>query len=168
MSRYVLLLTREVIALDAVLTFLLASGFRELDTSGSITTFVLSKGFQHLWYYVNADDPEAALTPEEDDPEVVAEMLQALGGPPHTEVNFQVSSADTSGIPLAMDFALHFNERWPCVLDNLSGWARHIFTIKVGQAFVAPNEREVTMEQLIGVVTDEEVRAATGDTDDRS
>jgi hypothetical protein len=49
-----------------------------------------------------------------------------LGGAPQTSILLYISRRPSSE-PLA-ELAIHFASRWPCVLDNLSGVARRVFT----------------------------------------
>ena len=56
-----------------------------------------------------------------------------LGGLPQTDVVLHVSREPGSE-QLAIELAIQFAKRWPCVLDNLSGLARRIFTLEELQA----------------------------------
>lgn len=61
------------------------------------------------------------------DPEGDALIESKGGGPPQTSFLIYISRNEGSD-QLAMDFVALFAQRWPCVLDTLSGLARQVYS----------------------------------------
>ena len=158
MSTTCVLLARDRIPRDELIAFLASAGVQIADHPWG-TDYTLSRGQQHVWFFLDDEEEDIFNFDYQPSPADMTRIVEALGGMPQTSITLEVST-NPFGDELAADFVLHFAQRWLCVVDNVSGFAPHIFTVpeireqrKVGHVFVAPNEREAPDDELLGVTS---------------
>ena len=120
------LVTSQPFSQDELIASLLQMGVERDEDPDRLWDYVLCEGEAIVW--VDPEDPEHYPNPEVD-----ALIESKLGEPPRTYIVLHVSRNPGSE-QLAMELAIQFAKRWPCVLDNLSGLARRIFTLEELQA----------------------------------
>jgi hypothetical protein len=119
----VALLSSAEIRRDELVTFLHQAGAAPVESAYRIFDYILKSGEAYFW--IDLDDVE-----QYPDPEIDALIAQKLGGGPRTRVMLHVKSASPESERLAIEFALQFARHWPCIIDNLSGFARHIYSVQ--------------------------------------
>src|SRR5579859_6634170 len=122
----VTLWTSKAFSQDELVTALLQIGVKRDENPNRLWDFVVRRGEAIVW--IDPDDTEHYPNPEVD-----ALIESKLGEPPQTSIVLHVSREPGSE-QLAMELAIQFAERWPCVLDNLSGLAHRIFVLADLQA----------------------------------
>jgi hypothetical protein len=120
------LVTSKEFSQDELITSLLQIGVRRDENPNRLWDYVLRTGEAIVW--VDPDDPERY-----PDSEVDALIESKLGDLPRTSIVLHISRNPGSE-QLALELAIKFAKHWPCVLDNLSGLARRIFTLEELQA----------------------------------
>ncbi len=104
---------------DELIAFLFHNGVVRLGLDPHLD-YRLGRGEAYVLFEL--DEDEHYPNPERD-----ALIESKLGGPP--QISFLIFISENEGSEqLAMDFMLLFAQRWPCVLDNVSGLARQVFT----------------------------------------
>src|SRR5579859_46233 len=121
------LVTSKSFSRDELITTLLQMGVKSEESSHRIWDYALRKGEAIVW--VDPDDTEHYPDSEAD----VLLVESKLGGSPRTYVVLHVSSNPGSE-QLAIELAIQFAKRWPCVIDNLSGLAHRVFALEELQA----------------------------------
>jgi hypothetical protein len=122
----VTLWTSQTFSRDELITALLEIGVKRDENPHRLWDFVCRKEEAIVW--VDPDDDEHYPNPEVD------ELIERkLGSPPQTSIVLQISREPGSE-PLAMELAIRFASRWPCVLDKLSGLAYRVLTLEELQA----------------------------------
>ncbi len=116
------LLAKSNIPQDELISFLLQIGVEREKSPHRIWDYALRHGEAIVW--LELEDLE-----NYPDPEVDALIESKLGASPQTTIVLHLNSSDRSE-QLALGLAIQLAERWPCVLDNLSGLARCIFTLE--------------------------------------
>jgi len=120
------LVTSKAFSRDELITALFQIGVKCEESPHRMWDYALRRGEAIVW--IDPDDPE-----DYPNPEVDALIESKLGEPPRTSIVLHVSREPGSE-QLAMELAIQFAKRWPCVLDNLSGLARRIFALEDLQA----------------------------------
>ncbi|MDQ2716561.1 MAG: hypothetical protein M3Z08_16775 [Chloroflexota bacterium] len=105
---------------DELVAFLLQNSVERLGQSPHLD-YRLGRGEAYVLFELDSDEEHYP------DPEFDALLESKLGGPPQTSFLIYISRNEGSE-QLAMDFVTLFAQLWPCVLDNLSGRARQVFT----------------------------------------
>lgn len=118
--RQVSLLSPIEIPRSELLQFFAQAGVKRGESAHRLAEHLLRAGEAQVWI-----EPESK-EPHYPDPPVDALIEQKLGGPPRTHLLLHITSTPESE-QLALDFACLLAERWPFVLDNLSGLARRIY-----------------------------------------
>src|SRR5262249_32300065 len=121
------LVTSKALSRDELITALLQMGVKCEESPHRMWDYALRRGEAIVW--VDPDHSE-----HYPDTEVDPVLMQSkLGDSPRTYIVLHVSSNPGSE-QLAIELAIQFAKRWPCVLDNLSGLARRVFTLEELQA----------------------------------
>ncbi len=139
------LVTSKEFSRDELIAFLLQIGVKRDETPNRLWDYVLRMGEAIVW--IDPDDQEHYPNPEVD-----ALIESKLGNPPRTYIVLHMSR-NLGSEQLALELAIQFAKRWPCVLDNLSSLARRIFTLEELQALydsgqgLRDDEKEVSLPQ---------------------
>jgi hypothetical protein len=120
------LVTSKAFSQDELITSLLQIGVKRDEDPDHLWDYVLRRGEAIVW--IDPDHPERY-----PDSEVDTLIESKVGDSPQTYIVLHVSRNPGSE-QLALELAIQFAKRWPCVLDNLSGLARRIFTLEELQA----------------------------------
>jgi len=120
--REIEVLSSREIPQEELIAFLLHIGVQREESSHRIWDYALRRDDAVVWLDLN--DPE-----NYPDPGVDASIEEKLGASPQTRIVFHLNRSDGSESQ-ALGLALQVAEHWPCVLDNLSGLARRIFTLE--------------------------------------
>jgi hypothetical protein len=134
------LLTSKAFSREELVTTLLEMGVEREASSDPGWELVLRRGDFAVWVILDNDEPH------DPDPEGDALIESKLGAPPQTSIVLYYLSYEPSSQPLAMELAMRFASRWPCVLDNLSGRAHRVFTLE---------ELQVLYQNGLGLYEDE-------------
>jgi hypothetical protein len=118
---------------DELVAFLFQNGVERMGHSPSLD-YRLGRGDAYVLFELDSDEHYP-------DPADEALIESRLGGPPQTSFLIYISRNEGSD-QLAMDFVALFAQRWPCVLDNLSGLARQVYS---------PQEVQVLREEGRGL-----------------
>jgi len=139
----VTLWTSKAFSQDELVTALLQIGVKRDENPNRLWDFVVRRGEAIVW--IDPDDTEHYPNPEVD-----ALIESKLGEPPQTSIVLHVSREPGSE-QLAMELAIQFAERWPCVLDNLSGLARRIFALGEMQAWCESDQGLLDLPEGVSI-----------------
>ena len=120
MQQVRLLSSREIPRTDLV-AFFSQIGVKHEENPHYLSPYFLHTGGSYVW--IDLDDIEGHYP----NPEIDALTEQKLGGPTRTRILLHINRSPESET-LAIGFACQFAERWRCVIDNLSGLARRIYS----------------------------------------
>ena len=120
MRQVELLSSREIPRTDLV-AFFSQIGVKHEENPYNLSPYFLHTGEHSVW--IDLDIIEERY-PE---PAIDALTEQKLGGLPQTQILLHISRGPESEA-LAIGFACQFAEHWPCVVDNLSGRVRRIYS----------------------------------------
>jgi len=121
------LLSNVEIPRSDLVNYLLEIGVQYREDPYQLSNYYLHTGEATVW--IDLDDIE----PHYPNPEIDALIEQKLGDPPRIRILLHISRG-LEGQLLALDFACKLAQRWPFVLDNLSGSARRIYSLEELQA----------------------------------
>ena len=122
------LLSSAEIPREQLTAFLRKAGVEQLVSAHRIFDYLLKRDNASLW--IDLDDPENYADPETD-----AQIERKLGGKPHTRVMLQ-REQEPRAERLAMEFIREFAKQWPAVVDNLSGYARRVYSAQEVEALL--------------------------------
>ncbi len=108
--------------------FLRQAGAEQVMSAHRIFDYRLQRANGAFW--IDLDDPENYADPETD-----AQIERKLGGKPYTRVMLHREQNQDSE-RLAMEFVVAFAKQWPAVADNLSGYARRVYSAQEVEALL--------------------------------
>ena len=120
MRQVELLSGREIPRTDLV-AFFSQIGVKHEENPHYLSPYFLHTGESYVW--IDLDIIEERYP----DPAIDALTEQKLGDLPQTQILLHINRSPESEA-LAIGFACQFAERWPCVIDNLSGLAHRIYS----------------------------------------
>lgn len=146
--RQVRLLLSTNIPRDELVAFFSQVGAKYNENPHLLSPYFPNSGGAYVW--IDLDDIEKRYP----DPKVDALTEQKLGAIPRFSILLHINT-DPESEPLALGFAIQFAERWPCVLDNLSGLARHIYSLEELRKLQEEGRGFWDDEQLVPLPKDE-------------